>query len=270
MASSTTEDQAHKTSTYIFERFRDQFSFILAQDEETRRRIYRLRYDIYCEELGYEEPADPSRHLEQDEYDAHSIQCLIEHRQSGLAAGCMRLVLPEGPSDAGLPPLPLLQHCADSLNHDTLHPSRLRQEDVCEISRLAISPLFRRRSTDEEIEDIVKTRYAFTEAERQTFPLIVVGLFLATYSMLGLARRPHAFAMMEPRLPRLLRMSGFYFTRVGESIDFHGKRSAFYIDQRQVEKDMNRELLPLYRHIQAELTPQMPAALPKKTVVCTC
>jgi len=52
-------------------------------------------------------------------------------------------------------------------------------------------------------------------------------------------------------------MSGFNFTKVGDSINFHGKRSAFYIDQHQAEKEIHAELLPLYRHIQNELESQM-------------
>lgn len=257
-------------STRLYERFREQFAFQLAQDEADRRRIYRLRYDIYCEELGYERPADPAHHLEYDAYDAHSIQCLIRHRDSGLSAGCVRLVLPDACAGQAHRRLPLEAHCGDSLNHERLHPARLDPDAVCEISRLAISPLFRKRSTDDEIEGIVRRRHAFTDAERETFPLIVVGLFLATYALLGLSHRPHAFAMMDPRLPRLLRMSGFHFTKVGATIDFHGRRSAFYIDQRRVEADMHRELMPLYRHIQAELTPQLAGAMPGRAMDCYC
>lgn len=255
------ESPVQDESTCLFERFRDQFAFILAREEATRRRIFRLRYDIYCEELGYEAPAIPGQYQEHDAYDPYSLQCLIQHRQSGLSAGCMRLVLPDHAQQADLESLPLLAHCRASLTHDSLHPDRFSRHEVCEISRLAISPLFRRRSTEEEIESLVEPPYAFSAAERQTFPLIVVGLFLATYALLGLAGRPHAFAMMEPRLPRLLRMSGFHFTRVGETIDFHGKRSAFYIDQRRVEDEMQPELMPLYRYIERELATQLEGSL---------
>ncbi|MDN3558190.1 PEP-CTERM/exosortase system-associated acyltransferase [Halomonas maura] len=245
----------------LLERFRNDFTFRLAQDDATRKRVYRLRYDVYCAELGYEHPDNPSEHQEHDAHDEHAIQCLVEHRKSGLAAGCVRLVLPQSSEEGDAQTLPLQEYGGNSLNHVTLHPSRFCHGSICEISRLAISPLFRKRSTRDEIASIVRTNHAFTDAERETFPLIVIGLFLATYALLGLSKRPHAFAMMEPRLPRLLRMSGFYFTKVGETIDFHGKRSAFYIDQRRVEKDMHKELMPLYQHIQSTLAPQIEGAL---------
>ncbi|QJQ96297.1 MULTISPECIES: hypothetical protein [Halomonadaceae] len=43
------------------------------------------------------------------------------------------------------------------------------------------------------------------------FSLIVIGLFLATYALVGLTERRHVFTMMEPVLPRLLGKSGFHF-----------------------------------------------------------
>lgn len=68
--------------------------------------------------------------------------------------------------------------------------------------------------------------------------------------------------MMEARLPRLLSMSGLSFTRVGDTIDFHGRRSAYYIDQQRAEREMHPHLVPLYRHIQRTLAPQLPRAMP--------
>ncbi|WP_181244371.1 PEP-CTERM/exosortase system-associated acyltransferase [Halomonas sp. ND22Bw] len=265
--SSTTAKETPRRSrvpAHLFDRFREAFTFRLADDEETRRRIFRLRHDVYCEELGYEAPADPLHHLEFDAHDEHAILCLIEHRDTGLSAGCMRLVLPEDSRNDGVQRLPLEDYAGDSLEHPRLHPQRFAQERVCEVSRLAISPLFRRRSTTEEIEGLLHARHAFTPEQRETFPLIVIGLFLATYALLGLSGRPHAFAMMEPRLPRLLSMSGFLFTPVGRIIDFHGKRGAFYIDQRQVEYEMNRDLMPLYRDIKRTLASQLEKALPRQ------
>jgi len=63
--------------------------------------------------------------------------------------------------------------------------------------------------------------------------------------------------MMEPRLPRLLSMSGFHFTKVGDTIDFHGRRSAYCITREQAEAGMNRQLIPLYEHIRDQLEAQL-------------
>ncbi|MDR9438127.1 MAG: PEP-CTERM/exosortase system-associated acyltransferase [Halomonas sp.] len=254
---SCSSDSNAESSTQLLERFRSEFRFKLAKSDEEKRRIYRLRYEIYCDELGYEEPADAHERLEYDEYDERSVHCLIEHRRSGITAGCMRLVLPSSDNDCRDTRLPLQSYAGQSLTHDVFHPALLDKKEICEVSRLAISLPFRRRSVKGGGESSATSHFLeFTRDEKQTFPVIVVGLFLATYALVGMTHRRHVFAMMEPKLPRLLAMSGFHFTQVGDNIDFHGKRSAFYIDQHKAEKEIHAKLLPLYRHIQDELESQ--------------
>ncbi|MGJ7457830.1 PEP-CTERM/exosortase system-associated acyltransferase [Halomonas sp. RA08-2] len=245
------------SASQLLERFRTGFQFKLAISDDDKRRVFHLRHKVYCEELGYEEPSDEDAKLEFDEHDSHSLHCLIEHRRSGEAAGCMRLVFPDEENFSSDRHLPLQSYAGQSLTHESLHPKQLDRDKICEISRLAVGTHFRRKSVISEIENSLNHDfYQFTTDERQTFPVIVVGLFLATYALVGLSNRRHVFAMMEPRLPRLLSMSGFHFTQVGSSIDFHGKRSAFYIDQKKAEKEIHEELLPLYWHIKNELSLQ--------------
>ncbi|TDX31612.1 N-acyl amino acid synthase of PEP-CTERM/exosortase system [Modicisalibacter xianhensis] len=249
--------QGSESSLTVYEQFIRDFRFRLADDDETKRRVYALRYEIYCEELCYEEPAERFDKVEKDEYDTRSLHCLIEHRQSGKAAGCMRLVLPDQRTSQVSGRLPIQSHGSQSLNHATLHPERLPDENICEVSRLAISRDFRKAR---HTETLAQNALRFSEQEIRCFPLILIGLFLATYALVGLTHRPHVFAMMEPRLAKLLSRSGFNFTKVGETIEFHGKRSAYYINQRNAEEEMNAELVPLYLYVQQQLGPQLKAA----------
>lgn len=256
MKSCSSESNA-ESSAQLLERFRSGFRFRLAKSDEEKKKIYRLRHEVYCEELGYEEPSNAREKLEYDEYDGRSLHCLIEHRRSGKTAGCMRLVLPSSDDVCHNTRLPLQSYADQSLNHAVLHPALLDKNEICEVSRLAIALPFRRRSVKAEVEVSVKAPFLeFTQDEKQTFPVIVIGLFLATYALVGMTDRRHVFAMMEPKLPRLLAMSGFNFTQVGDAIDFHGKRGAFYIDQHQAEREIHAKMLPLYRHIQDELEAQ--------------
>lgn len=258
------------SATQLLERFRSGFLFKLAISDKDKRKIFHLRHKVYCEELGYEDPADAEACLEFDSYDDHSLHCLIEHRRSGETAGCMRLVLPSVNNLSRDRRLPLQSYAGQSLTHETLHPASLNRNEVCEVSRLAIAAPFRRQSVKAELEENLKADlHRFTADERKTFPVIVVGLFLATYALVGMTHRRHVFAMMEPRLPRLLSMSGFHFTQVGENIDFHGKRSAFYIDQHKAEKEIHTDLLPLYQHIQDKLASQAGITAPYGTLATT-
>ncbi|MDI5892531.1 PEP-CTERM/exosortase system-associated acyltransferase [Halomonas rhizosphaerae] len=264
---SCSSDSNAESSTQLLERFRSGFRFRLATSDEEKRKVYRLRYEVYCDELGYEEPSDACEGLEYDEYDERSLHFLIEHRRSGRTAGCLRLVLPSSEDDCHDTRLPLQSYADQSLTHAVLHPALLDKDEICEVSRLAIALPFRRRSVKAELEASVKSTFLeFTQDEKKTFPVIVVGLFLATYALVGMTNRRHVFAMMEPKLPRLLAMSGFYFTQVGDTIDFHGKRSAFYIDQHQAEREIHAKLLPLYRHIQDELESQANLSYRQKTL----
>jgi N-acyl amino acid synthase of PEP-CTERM/exosortase system len=257
MKSSSSTKKNNSPKDLLLNRFQKDFLFRIAIDEKDRMDAFRLRYQVYCEELGYEEPADVARGLEYDVHDSNSIQCLINHRRSGIPAGCMRLVLPRHDNHCSFSRLPLQNYAGQSLTHSRYHPMLLDEDSICEVSRLAISPLFRNRSTNAEIAESIKARHPFSDDERRSFPAIIIGLFLATYALVGMTNRRHVFAMMEPRLPRLLSMSGFNFTQVGESINFHGKRSAFYIDQRKAEKEMHQDLMPLYMHIKKALAPQL-------------
>ncbi|WP_185827589.1 PEP-CTERM/exosortase system-associated acyltransferase [Halomonas nitroreducens] len=246
----------------LFESFERDYEFILATKDQDRKKVFALRHEVFLRELHYNMREDSSHHLEQDEYDSTSIHCLIKHRASGLSAGCLRLVMPSQEEDSPLRRLPVEIHGRDHFNHPDITPYDLPKEELCEVSRLAIARPFRAHHSKEEPLPYGWDGYRFSEAEAKTFPLLAIGLFLCTYSLVGLTGRRHVFAMMEPRLPRLLALSGFHFTKVSETIVYHGIRNAYYIDHRKAEKEMHEDLMPLYLHIQRALAPQLDAAMP--------
>jgi len=257
MTASQKMTHIRSSTAELFESFLKDFTFNVAVSDEEKNRIYRLRHEVYCQEIGYHPPGMERKNIEIDSHDSHSIHCLIEHQRSGLAAGCLRLVLPAPMAAGKHHRLPLQEYDERSLTHETLHPAKLPYDSICEISRFAIARAFRHKPIKHETLDMKKNSYVFTPEERKTFPLIIVALFLATYALVGLMGKRHVFAMMEPRLPRLLSMSGFHFTKVGERIEMHGSRNAFYIDHRKAEKEMHEDLMPLYLYIRAQLAPQL-------------
>lgn len=261
MAQTQTSWKNREATDQLLARFVKEFRFCLATSPQEKQRIFRLRYDVYCEELGYEEPADSANGLEFDAYDQHAIHCLIEHRRTGLTAACTRLVMPNPSLPAPLDRLPLETYGGQSLTHPVLHPERLDKATYYEISRLAVARIFRSRIQDTEVPGITTNPHEFSASERETFPFLVSGLFLAGYALGRMSGKEIAFAMMEPRLPRLLAMAGFHFTKVGETIEFHGQRSAYCITREQADAGMQLALAPLYRHIQEVLGPQLERVL---------
>ncbi|MCG7599359.1 GNAT family N-acetyltransferase [Halomonas sp. McH1-25] len=237
--------------------FLSSFEFRLVATEAERQRAYALRHAVFRRELDYQMTEDADLRLESDLYDQKSLMVMLEHKRSGLSAGCMRMVPALGIGPAHLQRLPLEEHCTDSLTHPQLHPQKLPREKVCEISRLAVPAYFRHRSQKQHLIDVADaTHPSFSPDEARTFPLIGISLFLAATALVGLTGHYHVFAMMESRLPRLLAIQGLRFQRVGELTVFHGKRHAFYIDQRQAVIDMQPTLAALYRHVEETLTRQ--------------
>ncbi|MFC3285866.1 PEP-CTERM/exosortase system-associated acyltransferase [Litchfieldella rifensis] len=251
----------HGKSDILFKRFIDEFSFKLSDTKEEKSKVFGLRYKVYCEELGYEKPYKENQKLEIDSHDDTSYHCLLTHKKSGLSAGCMRLVIPRESGPYPLDVLPLEQSCYSSLKHPEIHPRLMPESRICEVSRLAVPLHFRRQKTlnNEEISSHIEHQDISAE-HSQLFPLISISLFLAATALVGIVERHHVFAMMEPRFARLLGRFGLKFNRIGEIIDYHGSRAAYYIDQRQAEITMNPSLHPLYLHIHETLSQQYATA----------
>ncbi len=184
----------------------------------------RLRYDVYCRELGYENPAAFPDGREQDRFDVQSAHCYLWHLQTQRAAGCFRLIRSIGEHDL----LPFEQVCAGQLHDGPLTPQTLPRLQLGEISRLAVHSDFRRRLGERE-SPIGVGADSDAEPDSRHYPMVALGLFLGASALalnLGLAR---VYVMMEPRLARLLRSCGIVFTAVGDVIDYHGRRGPFVI-----------------------------------------
>lgn len=257
MKTSASTNEAPQDMEPLLARFMDEFSFQLAVSEAEKEEVFRLRHDVYCEELKGIDPADLKRRLEYDVFDRNALHCLIRHRRTGLIAACTRLFMPQPGALPPLDKLPLQSYAEESLYSTPLHPDNLSKSSYYEISRLAIAREFRLRFKGNEVPGVTDNPHQFTEKEQEIFSFLVSALFLTGYAAGRLTGKSLAFAMMEPRLRRLLSMSGFYFTQIGEPINLHGRRSAYCINRQQAEAGMNRQLLPLYRHIQEQLSQQL-------------
>jgi len=247
----------------LLHRFGEEFSFTIAKTPRQLQDVFALRHDVFIKEIGYDMEEDESHSLERDEHDSRAIHCFIRHKRTGLIAGCLRLIAPgEIDSNHG-ELLPIEAHGDGILNHDTFRPDILPRNQICEVSRLAIAKPFRERPKD----DTSQTSNIFTLEERKVFPIILIGLFLCTYTLVGLTGKRHVFAMMEPKLPRLLSYSGFHFSKVSGDIFYHGKRNAFYIDHQVAEQQVHQDLTQLYAAIQKELSPQLDVTNAFKTAI---
>ena len=239
-------------SNNLTDHFLRYFSVIPADTAELLQEVYRLRYDVYCNEYNYEAAEHFPDGMESDEYDPYAMHVLVKHKASGLIAGCTRVVLPN--SAQHNMQLPLEKFCGKSLDRDYLNTLNLPRHTICEASRLCVNRNFRRRSGESitRLGDIDSLDLSLKEG--RTFPLISVSISLATTALTDLTNHHNMFAMMEPYLPRLLRRIGYNFIQVGEEVDYHGKRAAYLIDKNSVLQNLKPELQDLYSIIRDGLT----------------
>lgn len=237
-------------SLSIVDSFQRYFSVELAQTSQQKRDVYAVRYRVYCEEFEYERLDAFPEQLEQDEYDEDSLHCLIVHKEKQIPAGCVRLVPARGNWHEA--PLPFEKHCFDCIDQDFVNNLRLDRNKVCEISRLAVDGVFRRRSGETLTRFGELNGLDFTQAEQRTFSLIAVAAFLAATALTDLSGRTDVFAMMEPFLPRMLKKSGINFERAGADTHYHGIRAPYFIKTQWALDNMKTDLKTLYDWIYVE------------------
>ena len=212
----------------------------------------RIRYEVYCREFGYEDPAAHADGLEKDAYDAHSRHCVLFHKPSGLSVGCVRLIL----ADQSRPEakFPFEDSCGDSIWRHEVDPTTLVRSRFGEISRLAIRREFRRRRTERSHPDGFDAETeALRRVDRRHIPRMVIGLYLAGAAV-GLSNGlDSVFAMMEPRLARHLAVVGIRFKQVSDLVEHRGQRAVFQITRRGLFDNLNPDIRGLLDAIRADL-----------------
>lgn len=103
----------------------------LADTPGSKRLHHRLRYQVYCQKLAYEDPEKFPDGEERDHYDEHAVQFVAYDGRRGEWVGTLRLVPPE---PAGLP-MTSLTGLASSVLH------LVKQRRVAEISRMCVAPV---------------------------------------------------------------------------------------------------------------------------------
>ncbi|GAB6067969.1 hypothetical protein JCM13664_12880 [Methylothermus subterraneus] len=209
-------------------KFYEYFELVPASTATLKREVYKLRFQVYCLETGFERPEDCTVvkedgrevYLETDPYDRRSDHYLVRHRRSGLYAATVRLVLPD-PDDLFLP-YPIEEHCVLETPVTDLGIRR----HLAEISRFAVSKEFKRRPNEAgTLAGIgAQPEVYFAPDERRVLPHITVGLFAAIVRMTRAHAITHWYAVMEPALLRFLRLFGIHFSPIGPDVDYHGLR----------------------------------------------
>ncbi|MBK5910935.1 hypothetical protein CCR85_05435 [Rhodothalassium salexigens] len=211
----------------LCEVYNNYFDVVRCNCDATLKEAFRLRYQVYCVETGFEDPPANPGEMERDAFDEHSLHSLLIHRQSGTVAGCVRLILPqEHQADYALPARQVSSVLRD------IDEAVLPGATSAEASRFAISKEFRKRLADglypDNNERVLNGEVDEVDNHKRVLPNMVLGLIRGVFQMAYEAEQTHLITVIEPFLYRRLSSLGLVFTKTGETIEYHGRRIPNY------------------------------------------
>ena len=208
----------------LYNTFHNHFDVVSADTIGLMETAFRLRYQVYCVERSFEDPAVFPEQMETDEYDMHSAHTLVRCKTSKQYTGLVRLVLPN-PVDHN-EPLPMEKFCQSGIKASGIDLSSIPRGALAEVSRFSISKEVKRLCSSKPAISVVGTesKPECKTVDSQMMPHIALGLFAGIVRMSAQNNITHWLSVMEPTFLRFLSRYGIYFQKTGPVVEYHGKR----------------------------------------------
>lgn len=216
-------------------------------DVDVMRRVYELRFQVYCIECGFLNKSDYPTQRESDEHDVNSAHFAAFNLQDELA-GYVRLVLPDA-----IHTFPFQNHCVSLLEGAVLPPA----SQSAEISRLMVRQDYRRRvgdlppsgaSTGEVGPGVAYER-------RDPSPQILLSMYRQMYAYSVQNGIRYWYAAMERSLARALTRMQFGFQQIGPATDYYGPVAPYVADLRVLETQLSQRNPALLAWMRSALAP---------------
>ncbi len=233
--------------------FKQYFEIVPAYSDMLKDEVYRIRHQVYCEDLNFES-SKPDRR-ETDEHDSHSLHLLMRSVKTGEFIGCSRIVRP--PVDDPGYQLPFEKKCASVLDRTIIDPAKLPRHTIAEVSRLAVVSAYRRRK-GEASKPLGITKDDFGPFDLPRFPYISVGLYLGTTELARRHGMETLFVLTEERLASHFRKLGVKVEAIGRPIEHRGTRTPSMMSVRGIINDIRSIIRPLYHSIVADIEKYLP------------
>jgi N-acyl amino acid synthase of PEP-CTERM/exosortase system len=222
---SVTPSTDAKRESRLMDIYNGYFETVLAETDQQREAAFRLRYEVYCVEHPFEDPAANPNGMEIDAYDRDAVHALLVHKENREVCGTVRLILPCDPAKGDMPIRHICRHDLILSDNDTLP-----RACTAEISRFAVSKKFRRRANEETMVGTIYGKGDDKGDSRRRIPNTSLGLMQAIVAMSAKSGVTHVCAVMEPMLLRMLGRLGIHFYPLGPIVDYHGRRQPCYSD----------------------------------------
>ncbi|MCG8566485.1 MAG: PEP-CTERM/exosortase system-associated acyltransferase [Desulfobacterales bacterium] len=232
-----------------------QFRFGLIDDEKIKKDTFRMRYEVYVDEFGFENKEDHPSGLETDDFENDSLHfaCLNE---SNSVVGTLRLVKN---SDQGFP----IEH-ATHIDFPGTMPDR---DQIGEISRLTVAKDLRRRKEDgiHGVESYLTKREGGIlpddgtipqEMQGRKNPIIVLGLYQVMYQESKRQDITHWYMITEDKVFHALKKYDFLFNKIGEPVFYHGWRTPYLGVVEEIEKNVFQRNPGMFKAMLSSLEPE--------------
>jgi len=225
------------------------------------RKAYRLRYQVYCIERGYEDACNLPAQLEKDSFDKHAKHFIAGHRPTGHALGVTRLILDRpGYRQA----LPIETHGSLSVARQLVEVRSRSGTQVAEVSRLGVTKQLRQLCTAGEQGMAFNSRHVF------------MGLLAMLCRQSWERGVTHWVALSGTVLLRVLDRLGLHFHPIGSLIEHRGCRQPVMASVEELWHNVNQQGNPLadliraipgsmgvrQRSLQPSSLPSQPPAIP--------
>ena len=223
------------------------FRVVPAITDAVRDEVYRIRHQVFCEELTlFECRADG---LETDLFDAHAVHLLLQERETGESVGCVRVV--KGQRDDPDALLPFESVCGRAADNRHFRWSSIPREVIGEVSRLGVISKFRRRPGEASQPIPINVSPTTFEAtpNRRLFPYILVSLYLGAYVVAQREGLQYLFTFTELRLRDHLARLGIPMFEAGDLVHHKGLRAPAVIEVSSIADTMTPFVRTLCRQI---------------------
>lgn len=215
------------------------FEAVLADTEQAKRIHHEIRYQVFCEETGFEDrQAFPDR-LEADQWDERAIPFLVRTKQTQEWVGTMRLILP-GQN------LPAQQLCM----MDRGAVARIKPYEVGEVSRLCVLSSYRNQRPR------LPAALRRTRPTREQDSQIMLGLLRAAAGYSREQGIRYWYILTTNALARLMSSLCMPLSRVGDGIEHRGQRFPYLA---HIERNRKRagQLSPAMQRMLSHPTPYL-------------
>ena len=207
------------------------FEAFLADNPIGKEIHYRIRYQVYCSETGWENPLAFPDQMEKDSFEDHAAHFIVRTRATGDWIAAMRLVV--GPLDQ----LPVSHFATidEKLLASFMSGTPVEdQKHSVEVSRLCVVSQYRRRAHErntpfqvpwnpEDSSPLVPT----SPTERRRAPWLMLGMFRAAVDYSAENGIRFWFFLIADSLARILQSLGIELQLIGPGTEHRGIRRPY-------------------------------------------